>query len=126
MSPNTRSTSGRIPATATTGTKGTCTMAPTDYDAPRRTESDDVAEDSLEELKEHRNDAAASITDVDEADTAESFELPGADLSGEELSVRVVPKQADEFTCSTCFLVHHRHRYAGERAGLPICRDCAA
>jgi len=51
---------------------------------------------------------------------------PGADLSGEELSVRVVPKQADEFTCSTCFLVHHRHRYAGERAGLPICRDCAA
>jgi len=39
---------------------------------------------------------------------------------------RVVPKQADEFTCSTCFLVHHRHRYAGERAGLPICRDCAA
>jgi hypothetical protein len=98
----------------------------TDYDAPRRTGSDDVAEDSLEELKEHRNDAAASIIDVDEADTTESFELPGADLSGEELSVRVVPKQADEFTCSTCFLVHHRHRYAGERAGLPICRDCAA
>jgi len=107
------------------GLEGKCTMA-TDYDAPRRTESDDVAEDSLEELKEHRNDAAASIIDVDEADTAESFELPGADLSGEELSVRVVPKQADEFTCSTCFLVHHRHRYARERAGLPICRDCAA
>jgi len=49
----------------------------TDYDAPRRTESDDVAEDSLEELKEHRNDAAASIIDVDETDVAESFELPG-------------------------------------------------
>jgi len=108
-----------------TATKGTCTMA-TDYDAPRRTESDDVAEDSLDELKERRNDAAASVIDVDETDTAESFELPGADLSGEELLVRVVPKQADEFTCSTCFLVHHRHRYAGERAGLPICRDCAA
>ena len=65
----------------------------TDYDAPRRTESDDVAEDSLDELKERRNDAAASIVDVDEADTAESFELPGADLSGEELSVRVVPNK---------------------------------
>ena len=88
----------------------------TDYDAPRRTESDDVAEDSLDELKERRNDA----------DTAESFELPGADLSGEELSVRVVPKQADEFTCSTCFLVHHRHRYAGQRNGEPICHDCAS
>ena len=116
----------RTATTATTGTKGTSTMAPTDYDAPRRTESDDVAEDSLDELTERRNDAAAAVIDVDETDTAESFELPGADLSGEELSVRVVPKQADEFTCSTCFLVHHRHRYAGERAGLPICRDCAA
>jgi len=49
----------------------------TDYDAPRRTESDDVAEDSLEELKERRNDAAASIIDVDETGTAESLELPG-------------------------------------------------
>jgi len=87
------------------------------YDAPRRTESDDVAEDSLDERKERRNDAAASIIDVDEADTAESFELPGADLSGEELSVWVVPKQADEFTCSTCFLVHHRHRYCVNQQG---------
>jgi len=63
-------------------------MAPTDYDAPRRTESDDVAENSLDELKERRNDAAAAVIDVDETDTAESFELPGADLSGEELTVR--------------------------------------
>jgi hypothetical protein len=64
--------------------------------------------------------------DVDETDTAEGFELPGADLSGEELSVRVVPKQADEFTCSTCFLVHHRHRAAGERAlSTQACRSAA-
>jgi len=98
----------------------------TDYDAPRRTESDDATEDSLDALTKRRSDAAASVIDVDETDTAEGFELPGADLSGEELSVRVVPKQADEFTCSTCFLVQHRHRCAGERAGLPICRDCAA
>jgi hypothetical protein len=66
-----------------------------DYDAPRRTESDEVSEDSLEELKARRNEAQSSAVDVDETDTAESFELPGADLSGEELSVRVVPKQAD-------------------------------
>jgi len=99
---------------------------PTDYDAPRHTESDDEIEDSLEELKARRNEAQSSLVDVEEADTAEGLELPGADLSGEEFSVRVLPKQADEFTCSACFLVHHRHRYAGERAGLPICRDCAA
>ena len=111
--------------TPVTATKGICTMA-TDYDAPRRTESEDATEGSVHVLTQRRDDAAAAVIDVDETDTAEGFELPGADLSGEELSVRVVPKQADEFTCSTCFLVQHRHRYAGERAGLPICRDCAA
>ncbi|NHU49367.1 MAG: DUF4193 family protein [Comamonadaceae bacterium] len=29
-------------------------------------------------------------------------------MSGEELTVRVIPKQADEFTCTSYFLVHHR------------------
>jgi len=99
---------------------------PTDYDAPRRTETDEMAEDSLEELKARRNEAPSGAVDVDESETAESFELPGADLSGEELTVRVVPKQADEFTCTTCFLVHHRSRLAEERGGQLICRDCAA
>ena len=98
----------------------------TDYDAPRRSESDDVSEDSLEELKARRNEAQSSVVDIDESDTAESFELPGADLSGEELSVRVVPKQADEFTCSSCFLVHHRSRLASSAGGQLICTDCAA
>ena len=89
----------------------------TDYDAPRRTETDDVSEDSLEELKQRRNEAQSAVVDVDESESAESFELPGADLSGEELSVRVIPKQADEFTCSSCFLVHHRSRLASEKNG---------
>ena len=84
----------------------------TDYDAPRRNETDDMAEDSLDELKARRNEAQSSVVDVDETDTAESFELPGADLSGEELTVKVLPKQADEFTCASCFLVHHRSRLA--------------
>ncbi len=97
----------------------------TDYDAPRRNESDDVSEDSLEELKARRNEAQSSVVDVDEADTAESFELPGADLSGEELIVSVIPKQADEFTCSTCFLVQHRSRLASESNGKFVCVDCA-
>ena len=33
----------------------------------------------------------------EDTDTADAFELPGRDLSGEELTVRVIPKQADEF-----------------------------
>ncbi|WP_344606755.1 DUF4193 domain-containing protein [Sporichthya brevicatena] len=96
----------------------------TDYDAPRKTD-DELGEDSIEELKSRRVDKGASTVDVDEADLAESLELPGADLSGEELSVRVLPRQADEFTCSSCFLVHHRSQLASEKNGQFICRDCA-
>ena len=55
----------------------------------------------------------------------ESFELPGADLSGEELTVKVIPKQADEFTCSVCFLVQHRSRLATDNGGRLVCVDCA-
>ncbi|GAA1723350.1 MULTISPECIES: DUF4193 domain-containing protein [Dietzia] len=97
----------------------------TDYDAPRRTEADELTGDSLEELKARRAEGATGEVDVDETDTAESYELPGADLSGEELTVRVVPEQDNEFTCGECFLVHHRSRFAEERDGMPICVDCA-
>ncbi len=97
----------------------------TDYDAPRKTD-DDLSEDSLEELKSRRVDKSSSIVDVDEAEQAEGFELPGADLSGEELSYRVIPRQADEFTCSRCFLVHHRSQLAKNVNGQMVCRECVA
>ena len=97
----------------------------TDYDAPRKTD-DDLAEGALEELKARRVEKSSSSVDVDEAEQAEGFELPGADLSGEELSVRVIPRQADEFTCSKCFLVHHRSQLAKEVGGQLVCRECAA
>ncbi|MGH3867862.1 MAG: DUF4193 domain-containing protein [Pseudonocardiaceae bacterium] len=97
----------------------------TDYDAPRRGEVDELVEDSLDELKARRNEAQSGAVDVDESES-ENFELPGADLSGEELIVRVLPKQADEFTCSSCFLVHHRSRLAEQHNGQMVCRDCAA
>ncbi|MHB1613306.1 MAG: DUF4193 domain-containing protein [Actinomycetes bacterium] len=97
----------------------------TDYDTPRKTE-EDLGEDSIEELKARRVDKNSGVVDGDEAELAESFELPGADLSNEELSVRVLPKQADEFMCSRCFLVHHRSQLAYEKAGEKVCTDCAA
>lgn len=96
----------------------------TDYDAPRKTD-EELAEDSLEELKARRNDQSASTVDVDETELAESLELPGADLSDESLTVRVLPRQQDEFTCSRCFLVHHRSQLAKEVDGLPVCSECA-
>ena len=97
----------------------------TDYDAPRKTD-DDLSEDSIEELKARRVDQSASSVDVDETEQAEGFELPGADLSGEELSVRVIPRQADEFTCTECYLVHHRSQLASDKGGKMVCRECAA
>lgn len=95
----------------------------TDYDAPRKTD-EDLAEDSIEELKARRNDQSGAGVDVDETELAENLELPGADLSSESLTVRVLPRQQDEFTCSRCFLVHHRSQLASEADGVPICTDC--
>jgi hypothetical protein len=97
----------------------------TDYDSPRKTD-DDVTEDSLQELQARRMDKSSTAIDIDPDDIAESLELPGADLSNEELSFRVIPRQADEFTCSSCFLVHHRSQLADNRGGQPVCRECAA
>ena len=96
----------------------------TDYDAPRRDEVD-LGEDSLEELKSRRVDAQSAIVDVDDTDASENFELPGADLADEELTVKVLPMQTDEFRCARCFLVHHRSQLAVERNGELICRECA-
>ncbi|WP_030277685.1 DUF4193 domain-containing protein [Streptomyces sp. NRRL B-24484] len=99
----------------------------TDYDTPRDArDGDGGSDDSIEALKGRREDKQSPVVDAD-PEAAEGLELPGADLSGEELTVQVVPLQHDEFTCATCFLVHHRTRLgATDRDGRPACRDCAA
>jgi len=96
----------------------------TDYDAPRRDEVE-LGEDSIEELKLRRADTQSGSVDIDETEVAEGFELPGADLADEELTVKVLPMQTDEFRCSRCFLVHHRSQLAYERDGDLICKECA-
>lgn len=95
-----------------------------DYDAPRAALVDDVRK-PLDELQS--SDKAASsgaVIDLDEADLADNFELPGADLSNEELLVHIVPVQSDEFTCMSCFLVHHRSQLAVEKDGKKYCTEC--
>lgn len=96
----------------------------TDYDAPRKNE-EEQSEDSLEELKARRAEHQSSSVDEDETEAAEGFELPGADLSNEDLDVNVVPRQDDEFTCSRCFLVHHSSQLAYEEDGQLVCSECA-
>jgi hypothetical protein len=97
---------------------------PIDYDAPRRP-AIEVEDDSLDELKARSTAAQSPGVDVDEADAADTFELPGADLSGEELTVTVVPMQSDEFRCPRCFLVHHRSQLAVQPDGREVCQECS-
>ena len=97
---------------------------PIDYDSPRRPGSE-IEDDSLEELKARRTAAQSPRVDLDEADAAENFELPGADLSGEELTAAVLPMQPDEFRCARCFLVYHRSRLAAPPDGQAVCEECA-
>jgi hypothetical protein len=101
-------------------------MMAADYDTPRHNEIDDASDYSLEVLKAHHSETGPDVGEIDELESVEPFEPPGADLSGEELAVRVIPKQPDEFTCSSCFLVQHRSRLASERDGMMLCTDCAS
>lgn len=96
----------------------------TDYDSPRKTD-EELHEESLEELKARRADAKSGQVDIDEEEEAQNIELPGADLSGEELAVRVVPRQENEFTCSKCFLIHHSSQLAKGSGATAVCKECA-
>jgi Domain of unknown function (DUF4193) len=93
----------------------------TDYDAPRIKPEDEP--DGIEELKTAPR-AERQSGGFDDDDVVESVELPGSDLSGEELVVPLVPVQTDEFTCTQCFLVHHQSQRASP-SGPAVCRDCA-
>jgi hypothetical protein len=99
---------------------------PTDYDAPRAKDTDDLGDESLEDLAARRREQVdVAVLDVDDGDAVDSIVLPDMDLSGEELTVRVIPKQADEFTCSSCFLVQHHSRLALQSGDRMVCADCA-
>ena len=95
-----------------------------DYDARRVSDVEAPDRSVLRELTTPLTPSSTVIVDDDPNDVP-FFELPGADLSGEELSVTVIPQRADEFTCSSCFLVQHRSRMRSSSSGLPICADCA-
>lgn len=100
-------------------------MATTDYDAPRRNAIEEVETESLDAVKSARAEAQSPDVDLNIDDSVDSIELPGADLSGEELTMVVIPKLADEFTCTSCFLVQHRSRLASPPGESAVCADCA-
>ena len=94
-----------------------------DYDARRVSDVETHDTPALREVAP--TSAPSSTRGIDEdANDVLFFQLPDADLSGEELSVTVIPQRPDEFTCSSCFLVQHRSRLRRSSSGLPICTDC--
>ena len=89
-----------------------------------RTAEDDQAQQELKTLKAQHAKAHAGFT-AEEIEIAENLELPGADLSDDNLALDILPKQLDEFTCTKCFLVHHRSQLDHESAIGPVCSDCS-
>jgi hypothetical protein len=94
-----------------------------DFDARRVSDIETHDPSALRELAPTLPASPAAAADEDSNDVP-FFELPGADPSGEELPVTVIPQRADEFTCSSCFLVQHRSRLRHSSSGRPICADC--
>lgn len=98
---------------------------PTDYDAPRQNDAEEIETDSLEGLQAAEV-AEDDVADTDDGEIVEPIDVPMVDYAGEEFSGTVVPKQRDEFTCVECFLVQHRSRIGEDLGnGEFICDDCA-
>jgi len=60
----------------------------------------------------------------DETDIIDGVELPGADVSSEELIIQVIPQAQDEFTCYSCFLVRHRSRITRQQGAHAYWTEC--
>jgi hypothetical protein len=74
-------------------------------------------ETSFEEL-------AKRAEGVEEEDDEEIvLDLSRDDKGAEALIEKVIPPQANEFTCRNCFLVKHRSQLADKKR--MFCRDCA-
>jgi hypothetical protein len=93
----------------------------TDYDAPRRPAEEDESQQEMQ-VRRAAPDQRGTVDD-DESQLAQRFEQSGTDQVDDELTAVVVEVQDDEFTCSRCFLVHHRNQLAAPDA--KVCKDCA-
>lgn len=80
-------------------------------------EEPEATEASLEEL------LAKRAEDKEEEVEEESVLDLGREDPAEALPIKVLPQQADEFTCRNCFLVKHRSQLADKKK--MICKDCA-
>ena len=100
------------------------TAVATDYDELRSDvkESQDSSLAALQSVQ--APDALSVVLELDETDGLDESQGPGGEFITEELTIEVVPQAEDEFTCSSCFLVHHRSQIARQKDGASYCTDC--
>jgi len=94
-----------------------------DYDALRKT-SMHLAEESLDDLTERHRKASPNL-DLGREVLIEPDDFQAVDsyLDEGELTVTVLPMQANEFRCSRCFLVRNRSRLAAGSGVHSRCHD---
>lgn len=83
-------------------------------------------EQTLEQVLPGQDRASrwVDIDETEESDAAGLLELDSSELIADDITVAIIPKRADEFTCSNCFLIHHISRLATSKDGQPVCTDC--
>ena len=81
-------------------------------------------EEEVEGVETSLDELAKRAEDVEEDNDDEVIlELERGEDKTEALVEKVVPPQANEFTCRNCFLVKHQSQLADKKRML--CRDCA-
>jgi hypothetical protein len=104
-------------------------LVATDYDTPRRNESDEPG--AVDELTVHRARVRSGSVDIDTGDSRSTDSAPDLSLDlldglGDDgTGLPVQPIQVGEFACVSCFLVHPSSRLAARVDSQLICRDCA-
>ena len=89
-------------------------------EAPEPPDPEAAVESSLDELLAKRAPEEKAPEEEEENDSILALDR---DERVEPLAVKVVPPQANEFTCKNCFLVKHRSQLADKRR--MFCVDCA-
>lgn len=94
----------------------------TDYDAPRHVTEDPDAETTIGNVKTRAAESVEALAEDPDPFEAD-LDVADADATGEDLTVRVLPRQANEFACSRCYLIHHHSQLTDPTT--MVCRDCA-
>lgn len=91
-------------------------------ETPDENEEEPAAEPPEASLDEIIAKKADETAPEEEAEEESVLETGRGDERVEPLAVKVVPQQATEFVCKSCYLVKHRSQLADKRR--MFCRDC--